>query len=112
MSRHLVDPELATGLDTNMPAYKLDAETLPTYRRMLIDMVAAIPKPTSEATINVRRDERLVPGPTGSPDVRVLVYSPGDKGNAVFHFEAHAAFDALFHAVIPLTNVVSKVYCI
>ena len=89
MSRHLVDPELATGLDTNMPAYKLDAETLPTYRRMLIDMVAAIPKPTSEATINVRRDERLVPGPTGSPDVRVLVYSPGDKGNAVLPAMLH-----------------------
>ena len=59
MSRHLVDPELAVGLDTNMPAYKLDAETLPTYRQMLLDMVAAIPKPTSEAMINVRRDERF-----------------------------------------------------
>ncbi len=83
MSRHLVDPELAAGLDTNMPAYKLDAETLPTYRQMLLDMVAAIPKPTSEAIINVRRDERFVPGPDGSPDVRVLVYTPGDKGDAI-----------------------------
>ena len=83
MSRHLVDPELAAGLDTNMPAYKLDAETLPTYRQMLLDMVAAIPKPTSEAMINVRRDERFVPGPDGSPDVRVLVYTPGDKGDAI-----------------------------
>ena len=83
MSRHLVDPELAVGLDTNMPAYKLDAETLPTYRQMLLDMVAAIPKPTSEAMINVRRDERFVPGPDGSPDVRVLVYTPGDKGDAI-----------------------------
>ena len=83
MSRHLVDPELAAGLDTNMPAYKLDAETLPTYRQMLLDMVAAIPKPTSEAMINVRRDERFVSGPDGSPDVRVLVYTPGDKGDAI-----------------------------
>ena len=83
MSRHLVDPELAVGLDTNMPAYTLDSETLPTYRQMLLDMVAAIAKPTSEAMINVRRDERLVPGPEGSPDVRVLVYSPGDKGDII-----------------------------
>ena len=89
MSRHLVDSELAVGLDTNMPAYKLDAETLPTYRQMLLDMVAAIPKPTSEAVINVRRDERLVPGPEGSPNVRVLVYKPGDKGDAILPAMLH-----------------------
>ncbi len=80
MSRYLVDPELAIGLDTNMPAYKLDAETLPTYRQMLLEMVAAIPKPTSEAMINVRREDRLVPGLEGAPDVCVLVYTPGDRG--------------------------------
>ena len=89
MSRHLVDSELAVGLDTNMPAYRLDAETLPTYRQMLLDMVAAIPKPTSEAVINVRRDERLVPGPEGSPNVRVLVYKPGDKGDAILPAMLH-----------------------
>ncbi len=89
MSRHLVDPELAVGLDTNMPAYRLDAETLPQYRQMLLDMVAAIPKPTSEAMINVRREERFVPGPEGAPDVRVLVYSPGDKGEAILPVMLH-----------------------
>jgi acetyl esterase/lipase len=89
MSRHLVDQELAVGLDTNMPAYKLDAETLPTYRQMLLDMVAAIPKPTSEAMINVRRDERLVPGPESSPDVRVLVYTPADKGDVILPAMLH-----------------------
>ena len=89
MSRHLVDPELAVGLDTNMPTYKLDAETLPTYRQMLLDMVAAIPKPTSEAMINVRRDERLVPGPESSPDVRVLVYTPADEGDVILPAMLH-----------------------
>jgi acetyl esterase/lipase len=79
MSRHLVDPELAIGLDVNMPAQKLDTETLPQYRQMLLDMVAAIPKPTSEAMQNVRCEERLVPGPEGAPKVRVLVYTPGDR---------------------------------
>jgi acetyl esterase/lipase len=82
MSRHLVDPDLAVGLDTNMPAQKLDAETLPKYRQMLLDMVAAIPKPTSEAMQNVRLDVRKVPGAEGAPDVRVLVYTPGDRGPA------------------------------
>ena len=82
MSRHLVDPELAVGLETNMPSQKLDAETLPTYRQMLLDMVAAIPKPTSEAMQNVRREERLIPGLDGAPNVRVLIYTPGDRGAA------------------------------
>lgn len=40
MSRHLVDPELAIGLDVNLPARRLDAETLPQYRQTLLDMVA------------------------------------------------------------------------
>ena len=80
MSRHLVDPELAVGLDTNMPAQVLDAQHLPRYRQMLLDMVAAIPKPTSVAMQNVQRDERRIPGPEGAPDVRVLVYTPGDRG--------------------------------
>ncbi|WP_254514577.1 alpha/beta hydrolase [Novosphingobium sp. G106] len=80
MSRHLVDPELSVGLDANMPQQKLDAETLPQYRQMLLDMVAAIPKPTSEAMLNVGRADRRIPGPEGAPDVNVLVYTPGDRG--------------------------------
>ena len=83
MSHHLVDPELAAGIDSNMPAQRLDASTLPQYRQMLIDMVAAIPNPTSEAMQNVRRDVRLVPGPEGAPNVRVLVYAPDDQGDAI-----------------------------
>ena len=62
MSRHLVDPELAVGLDSNMPTQQLTNETLPQYRQMLLDMVAAIPKPTSPAMQNVRREERRIPG--------------------------------------------------
>ena len=82
MSRHLVDPELAAGLDTNMPAQRLDAGTLPQYRQMLLDMVAAIPKPTSQALQDVKREVRQVPGPQGAPEVRVLIYTPGDRGTA------------------------------
>ena len=74
MSRHLVDPELSVALD---------AETLPAYRQSLIDMVAAIPKPTSEAMKNVRQVDRQIPGPEGAPDVRVLVYMPGGSHEPV-----------------------------
>jgi len=81
MSRHLVDPELAAGLGV-MPQQTLDADTLAEYRSTLIERVAAIPKPTSEAMRNVRRDDRSIPGPAGGPDVRVLVYTPGDRSEA------------------------------
>lgn len=89
MSRHLVDPELATGLGVNMPAQVLNAETLPVYRQMLLDMVAAIPKPTSAAMQNVQREERFVPGPAGAEPVRVLVYTPGDRSDAILPAMLH-----------------------
>lgn len=78
MSRHLVDPELVTGIEGPL-SQSLSAESLPQYRLMLEQMVAAIPKPTSEAKRNVRLAERRVPGPAGSPDVAVLVYTPGNR---------------------------------
>ncbi len=78
MSRHLVDPELSVGLDAHLPQ-TLSSETLPQYRSMLFAMVAAIPKPSSEAMQKVRFEERQVPGYKAGPDVRVLVYAPGDR---------------------------------
>ena len=77
MSRHLVDPELAVGIDGPM-TQRLDAETLGAYRTMLKEVVAAIPKPTSEALRSVQLEDRHVPGPEGAPDVHVLVYTPGE----------------------------------
>jgi acetyl esterase/lipase len=79
MSRHLVDPELVIGLDAHLPQ-TLSAETLPQYRSMLFDMVAAIPKPTSDAMRQVQFEDRRIPGPKDGPDVRVLVYTPSDPG--------------------------------
>lgn len=81
MNRDLVDPELAVGLESHLPQ-TLTADTLEQYRSMLFDMVAAIPKPTSEALRSVHYDERRIPGSAGHPDVRVLVYSPGDRSEA------------------------------
>ncbi|WP_298692795.1 alpha/beta hydrolase [uncultured Sphingomonas sp.] len=81
MSRHLIDPELAAGRQEPLSG-DLTAETLPAYRAMLIAIVAAIPKPTSEAMRAVGVDDRRVPGPDGAPDVRVLIYTPGNRGAA------------------------------
>lgn len=78
MSRHLVDPELSAGLDAHLPQ-TLNSETLAQYRSMLFAMVAAIPKPNSEAMQNVRFEDRRIPGYDNGPDVRVLVYSPGSR---------------------------------
>ncbi len=78
MSRHLVDPELVAGIDGPL-TQSLSNESLAQYRTMLEQMVAAIPKPTSDALRNVQLDERHIPGPPGSPDVHVLVYAPGNR---------------------------------
>ena len=78
MSRHLVDPELTAGLDARLPQ-ALKGETLTAYRSMLFDMVAAIPKPTSEAIQNVQCEARHIPGRECGPEVRVLIYTPAGR---------------------------------
>jgi hypothetical protein len=79
MSRYLVDPEPAAGLDVHLPA-TLGAGTFAQYRSMLFDMVAAIPKPTSDAMRRMRFEERHI---TGTLDVRVLVYTPAGRSDAL-----------------------------
>ena len=112
MSRHLVDPELAVGLANNMPAQKLDAETLPRYRQMLIDMVAAIPKPNSEAMQNVRREERHVPGPQGAPEVRVLVYTLGDRGTDLLPAILHIHGGGFVSGTADMSDPNSRFYAV
>ena len=73
-SRHLVDKELLSFLDTR-PSFEVSAETLPAIRAGLGEMQAQIlgefvPPP------EVERAERYIPGPKGMPEVRVLVYRP------------------------------------
>ena len=71
-SRHLVDPELAGFLDL-IPSTPLTAESLATNRASTAAMVANLSVP-DYPNLTVR--ERLVPGPAGAPDVRVLLYQP------------------------------------
>jgi acetyl esterase/lipase len=78
-SRTLVDPELVAGLDMPMPR-AVDHASLAEYRAWIGEMVAALPKPPPEVSERVQLEERLVPGPVGAPPVRMLVYTPKDRG--------------------------------
>jgi acetyl esterase/lipase len=74
MTRHLVDPEIDAMLD-QFPRFEFTPESLPAIRSAMDDMFA------QQSTLippfpDVEVSERYVPGPAGSPDVRVLVYLP------------------------------------
>lgn len=75
-TRHLVDPELVGLLDT-FPPLEFTPETLPFIRAGMAEMFqqAAAAAP---AFPGITVSERMVPGPAGAPDVRVLVYLPND----------------------------------
>jgi acetyl esterase/lipase len=73
-SAHLLDLELAVGLEALPPFAALTAETLPQMRAMIAELTAAqiaqLPRD------GVVYEERHVPGPKGAPDVRVAIYRP------------------------------------
>ncbi|MBZ5715529.1 alpha/beta hydrolase [Nannocystis pusilla] len=66
-SRHLVDPQLLPLLSA-LPSFELSVAALPTIRSFM--------PPASEPPAGVIASERLVPGPEGAPEVRVIVYQP------------------------------------
>ncbi|WP_434421190.1 alpha/beta hydrolase [Nannocystis pusilla] len=66
-SRHLVDPQLAPLLDAS-PAFELSPQALMQIRALM--------PPASEPSPDLAASERLVPGPEGEPEVRVIVYEP------------------------------------
>jgi triacylglycerol lipase len=73
-SAHLLDPELAAGLQAFPPFAALTAETLPQMRAMIAELgaaqIAQIPRD------GVVYEDRRIPGPKGAPDVRVAIYRP------------------------------------
>lgn len=72
-SRHLVDPELLPMLE-QWPPFALSREVLPAMRsgRSLMEGEGAPPPLPPDVEVL----ERRVPGPSGAPEVRVLVYRP------------------------------------
>jgi acetyl esterase/lipase len=72
-SRHLVDPELLPFLES-FPTVNITAEILPAAREAGKAGLALLP-PLPE---NIAVEERFIPGPAGSPDVRVKLYRKKD----------------------------------
>jgi triacylglycerol lipase len=73
-TRNLVDPELVVMLD-QFPALLLTSESLAQTRTLLAELRMQLPADLPDySAISV--SERLVPGPQGAPDVRVLFYVP------------------------------------
>jgi len=79
-SRQLVAPELLPLLDF-FPAFDFNEQILGAIRAG-IGMDAQKRPPLSPELQAVPCEQRLIPGPPGAPDVRVLVYTPPGK-NAV-----------------------------
>jgi len=73
MTMHLVDPELRALLEL-FPTIALTADILPAVRAAEIPFP---PDPRAVAAVDLA--ERKVPGPAGSPDVGVAIYTPKDR---------------------------------
>ncbi len=73
-SRHLVDPELLATLDA-FPRFELTNETLARVREQRARMRDEFAGRDSQAS-DVNCTERLIPGPKGAPDVRILIFTP------------------------------------
>ena len=70
-TRHLVAPELLVGLE-NFPSLDFSVG-LDVIRAGFMDREDP-PMPEGLETVSV--EERLIPGPEGAPDVRILIYTP------------------------------------
>jgi acetyl esterase/lipase len=77
-SRHLLDPELQP-LAELMPGGGLTAEMLAQLRQVMVEQTKAN---AVSAPPEVVMTERMIPGPAGAPEVRVLVYAPLEAGEA------------------------------
>jgi triacylglycerol lipase len=77
-TRDLVASELLAGLE-KMPTFEMNDEFIAFLRSNGGFQSAFEPPPLSPEQQAVACEERLVPGPVGAPDVRVLVYTPPGK---------------------------------
>lgn len=75
-SRTLVDPELLPGIDL-FPEFDLTDRDIAEFRSGL---PASLPPLESYAREDVAIERVKVPGPTGAPDVEMILYRPLDAG--------------------------------
>jgi triacylglycerol lipase len=78
-TRGMIAPELARVLDL-LPAFELNDAFIAALRDGGSALAGFTPPPLSAAQLAVAREDRLVPGPAGAPDVRVLIYRPPGVG--------------------------------
>ena len=76
-SRRLVPPELLPVLDF-LPSFEFGPEILPAIRSGIGVSPQKRP-PLSAEQQAVACEQRLIPGPPGAPEVRLLIYSPPGK---------------------------------
>ncbi|HEX4195887.1 MAG TPA: alpha/beta hydrolase [Caulobacteraceae bacterium] len=74
-SRHLVDPEVLVLIE-QFPRLELDYQTLVQTRAAMLAMRTAHPAADPEVVVT----ERLIPGPAGAPDVRVMISASKSEG--------------------------------
>lgn len=82
-SRHLVDPELLSGLEI-MPAINLSNEELPLVRQLMNEMLRGRP---ADEGLAVDVDEQIVPAPDGHA-IGTLLFKPRDHAKvrpAILH---------------------------
>lgn len=87
-SHHLVDPELAAGLPAFPPFTELTLDLVPTMRTMLRELARQQIEQTPLDGLEFF--ETNVPGQSGAPDVRVVVYRPAKvKGPLPAYLHVH-----------------------
>lgn len=74
-TRHLIAPELLAALE-KLPSFDISLEAIAALRSGGFRGSGLVPPPLTPAQQAVRCEERFVAGPTGAPDVRILVYHP------------------------------------
>jgi acetyl esterase/lipase len=82
-TRHLVDPQLLPLLEL-LPRTEFNLDTLPTIRS---SPLPAFIDPDAEAKVAV--STRTIPGPSGAPDVNVLVYEPRQRSSSALPCIVH-----------------------
>jgi acetyl esterase/lipase len=78
-SRGLVAPELLPVLD-RFPEVELNDETLASWRAAARGTAVPLLPPGAQS---INCEQRIIPGPRGAPDVRVLIYMPTAKATTL-----------------------------
>lgn len=82
-ARDRIDPELRAVLEDSPTPFlrMLLSERALTEKRKVVDELCAGMLESKAADDRVKKEDRMIPGPPGAPDVRVRIYRPADQGS-------------------------------